>query len=315
MTPSSFIFEPTSDVKETFERNSKRNSTLSSLSSRSKTLQSLPLNSNISQKSIYSSNGHSFGGNKSDTLDIKIYRPMKAMTNSSLDYSVVSAQSKDKNVLDYYKHRTNSKQMRPHSVHEVLTDVTQPSLSMSGDHSSYDSFHASSASSPPPNGAPPPPIRNSTAFAYYSLTPQSALLHVHHNHYGPKSHSIRGMSQTPVRHSINTSLISPYISRSGDSLLSANESQTLPHELSHLRSQSAYQGGVRPYTLKDNLVNRYSITPSPSPSQYSSGLFGAPSPSHSMDIMTNTTSGAHFHNTNQVSVGTAPIKSSYFTQK
>ncbi|CAG2104840.1 unnamed protein product [Medioppia subpectinata] len=309
MTPSSFlIFEPASEAHlKDYERNTKRNSTHSS---RPSTLQSIG-----NQKPIYLPNGQSFNGNKMETLDLKIYHPLKTIANSALDYSVVSAQSKDKNVLDYYKHRTNAKQLRPHSVHDVLTDVTQPvtsnTLAMTADHSSYDSFQAPTASSPPPNSAPIPPIRNPTSYAYYALNnishPPSAL-HIHHNHYSATQPLTRGVAQPSVRHSTSPqSLISPFISRSGDSLLSGNDSQMHSHDLSHSRSVSAYQGGVRPYTVKDNLVNRYSITPSPSPSQYSSGLFGGPSPSHSMDIITPVPSGAHFlHSINQTKRMVAP---------
>ena len=300
MTPSSFLtFEPASEAALIdYERNSKRNSVHST---RPSSLQSSSLISNNSSKAIYSSIAQPFSGSKTDTLDFKVYRPTKTIANSPLDYSVVSAQSKDKNVLDYYKHRTNSKQMRPHSVHDVLTDVTAPSLSLVVDHSSYDSFHTPNASSPPPNAAPIPPTRNS-AFAYYSINTPSALMpsvHAHHNHFTPNPHLTRGMGPTTVRHSTNSPFISSYISRSGDSLLSGNESQLHSHDSSHSRSVSAYQGSVRPYAVKESLVNRFSITPSPSPSQYSSGLFAGPSPSHSMDIMTNS-SGVHMHNMHQV---------------
>jgi C-terminal processing protease CtpA/Prc len=311
MTPSSFlIFEPASEAALIdYHHHSKRNSTLSS---RSSNTQTLPLNATNNQKilsptySSASSSSQSYNSAKKETLDLKIYRPLKPLTNSPLDYSVVSAQTKDKNVLDYYKHRANVKQIRPHSVHDVLTDarvvsesLSPTTLSLTGDQS-YDSFHAN-ASSPTPTNVPIPPIRNSAAFAYYALNnishPQTGLLHVHHNHFATNSHITRGTPQTAIRHSTNSphSLISPYISRSGDSLLSGNEHQLHSHDLSHSRSVSAYQGNGRHYTVKDNLVNRYSITPSPSPSQYS-GLFGGPSPSHSMDIVTSGANGAHFHN-------------------
>lgn len=302
MTPSSFLtFEPASEAALIdYERNSKRNyERNSALSARPTSLQSASVVSNNSSKAIYSSVGQPFSGSKTDTLDFKVYRPTKTIANSPLDYSVVSAQSKDKNVLDYYKHRTNSKQMRPHSVHDVLTDVTQPSMSLAVDHSSYDSFHTPSASSPPPNAVPIPPMRSSTGLAYYSLNTPSALLptgHSHHSHFSTNPHLTRATGPTTGRHSTNSAFISPYISRSGDSLLGGHESQI--HDSSHSRSISAYQGGVRQYALKDNMVNRYSITPSPSPSQYSSGLFAGPSPSHSMDIMS---SGAQSHNMHQVS--------------
>ncbi|XP_054163089.1 disks large homolog 5-like [Oppia nitens] len=302
--PSSYlIFEPSPEAAiADYERNSKRRSTLSTR------LQALP-----NQKtSIYSSNRLSFN-DKINTLDLKVYHPLKALANSSLDYSVVSAQSKDKNVLDYYKHRTyvNPRQIRPHSVHDVLSNVTQPltpnTLSMTTDHSSYDSFQTSSTVSsappPPPTSAPIPPIRSTStsSYPYYALNNMShpqLELHVHHNHYSVNPHLSRETNQSrTVQHSNHPqSLILGSISRSGDSLLSANDSQLNPHDLAHSRSVSAYEGGIGHYGMKGNLDNRYSITSSPSPSQYISGLFGGVSPSHSMDIITTMPSGAHFHN-------------------
>ena len=152
------------------------------------------------------------------------HKQSKSLIDPKIDYSVVSAQ-KDKHIMEYYKNRKGQNhQSRPHSIHDVLGD----NMIKSQDHNSiYDSADCHSFQSSTSS------IGNSGSY-YYAV---SNVSNSQNNQQFPSD----SIPQPPVRSSSNAhSMLSQFVSRSGDLLVSKNENLD-GRESFHSRTLSSYQ--------------------------------------------------------------------------
>lgn len=203
---------------------------------------------------------------------------------TSLDYSVVSAQ-RDKEVLEFYK---NKNKPRPKSAHYIISADNEFSVQMDsnvpGHSKSVIMDNYGKQFELPHFTDTPQPIRSSHPYMMSSASNTQLMRISHpyvmngqrhgHPHYASPSISTSPPPTSPPPASPRYSLpggLAIYSSRSGDIV-------GPPHGMNDAIDPRRFQ-------RIDSSGQYTSITPSPSPSQYS---FGAHSPTNSMDL-------PHFH--------------------
>ena len=168
------------------------------------------------------------------------HKQTKSLIDPKIDYSVVSAQ-KDKYIIEYYKNRKGQKQgqhqqSRPHSIHDVLSDQIQTKSQVQSDHNPiYDSINYHSFQSSTSSVGVPTTSLNSGSYYY-------AVSNVSKNQFPSDS-----IPQPPVRYSSSNphhTMLSQFVSRSGDSLAKNKIMDPRESVQNHSRTLSSYQPNI-----------------------------------------------------------------------
>lgn len=222
-------------------------------------------------------------------------------TNSYVDYSVVSAH-RDKDVLEYYKNRSNKQ--RPRSAHYVLSDSdclnsTESSQYKTGlsvtsySHNNHINLSSSERPLSTRNSGHLYPASAQTSLVVTGMTSQNlfhnsmpfySLNSSQHGILHPHPHHTHGGSSVcfptvPSSRYSSPPNFSVYTSRSGDSLLSSSATESILGSDPHPYHSPIDNGR---YVVKDS--GRYSFASSPC-SQYS---YSGTSPTQSIEL-------SHFH--------------------